>query len=315
MAHLLFRARPGAHGELHGGLLGRPQQDPRQQQLFRYDLATARAMGILRAAVAVPPSWEATKQPWWNPALSACDQGQLGACVFFAGSRAREVLSLQAGHAYQRRSELWAYHEAQTKFAPTQVGQDTGGYGAWYETTCAGRGAAFEADLPGYPGSGWPYQDTTAALAVNPPAATFGPALFNRNIVAVQATTDQGTLKGLLAAGHCVMIGMTVCASLESGAQGTGNVPIPPAGDQVMGGHENLRIGYVDGTTYPDGTALPAGAGGYWVQLNSWGSGPADWFSPNNLLYLPYTFDTTQAPDKSGPLLMDATCFALAPTS
>lgn len=308
---------PGVHhlfGGRHGGLRGRPEQDPFRFHLLRTDLDIARSIGIIRESpTALPPSWEAQKQPWWSPLLSACDQGQLGACVSFAGSRAREVLSLQAGHGYLRRSELWAYHEMQTKFEPAQIGQDTGAYGAWYEVILAGRGAAFEADLAGYPGSGYAYADNTTVLAANPPSATFGPALFNRNVVAVQADTTEATMKALLAAGHCVMVGYMVTDAFEAGAQGTGNVPV--GGSQVLGGHENLRIGYVDGTAYPDGTPLPADAGGYWVQLNSWGSGPADWFSPENLLYLPYSFDAMPAPDGSGPMLMDAVCFALAPTT
>ena len=298
------------------GLLGRPSQDPSRSHLFRTDFATARALGLVKLATAVGTSWVATQQPWWDPQLSACDQGNLGSCVSFAGSRKRETLRLQAGHSYLRLSELWMYHEIQTKFFPTQIGQDTGAYGAQEEVIVAGRGAAFSADLPGYPGSGYPYSDTLTALAANPPAAAFGPALFNKNIVPVSvANLSVAEMKALIAAGHLPMIGMVVCQSLENMAQGTGNVPLPQGpSDSVAGGHENLRIGFVDGTTYPNGAPLPAGAGGYWVQLNSWGSGPADWFSPNNLLYLPYTYDAAPAPDGSGPMLMDATDYAIAPT-
>lgn len=304
--HHLFSGR-------YGGLIDRPEKDAHGAHLLRTELDVAESIGLVTVASAAGTGWNATVQPWWNAGLEGCDQGQLGACVSFAGSRAREVLSLQAGHPWLRRSELWAYHEMQRKFLPTQVGQDTGAYGAWYETIVAGRGTAYEADLTGYPKSGYPYADNTAALAAAPPSTTYGPALFNTNIVAVAANTSLPTMKALLAAGHCVLVGYVVCASLEAVAQGTGNVPVPVGPDPVLGGHENLRIGFQDSDTYPNGVPLPRFAGGqngYWIHLNSWVG-----FSPRNLLYVPYAFDSAPSPNGSGPMLMDAVCFALAKTA
>lgn len=313
MAHKLFDAHPqGKHGPLHGGLLGRNPKDPLQNAVSKTDLQTARLMGIIRPLqVALPASVDFGNEKWWDETMYADDQGQLGSCVSFAADHMRCFLSLQDGHPRQPHSQLWIYWLMRQRFvAPTDPNwqtDDTGAYGSWAETIIEGRGFAREQD--------WQYD--VAKFSNPPPAASYGPALWYKNVVPVTVPVDVATWKNLLAAGHGFMIGYAVCQSLYQ-AQGNGNVPIPPAGDKFLGGHENFVMGYQDGTTYPGGTPLPAGAGGYFIFLNQWGSGSADWFSPQNRLYVPYTFLAAPVPPTqnwSGPCVADATCLALAPTA
>jgi hypothetical protein len=317
MANKLFDGKPGSHGPLHGGLLGKNPTDPFQNAASKTDLATARLIGLIKAPPpTLPASVDFGTMPWWVASMYADDQGQLGSCVSFASDHMRGFLSLQAGHGRQPHSQLWIYYNMRQRFEgispavngsnydPTWQTDDTGAYGSWAEAIIEGRGFAMESD--------WPYDITKFSVA--PPAKSYGPALSYRNVVPVTVPLDVPTMKSLLAAGHGFMVGFTVCQSFYQ-AQGNGDVPIPPAGDKVLGGHENFVMGYADGTKYPDGTALPAGAGGYLIFLNQWGSGPGSWFSPQNRLYVPYSFVTAPAPDGSGPMVMDATCLALAPTA
>jgi len=314
MGHKLFDGKPGSHGPLHGGLLGKNPTDPLQNAMSKTDLATARLMGLIKVPPPkLPASVDFGKESWWDASMYADDQGQLGACVSFAADHMRGFLSLQAGHGRQPHSQLWIYWQMRQRFEGIQgqpnydanwQADDTGAYGSWAQAIIEGRGFAL--------GSDWPY--VVGNLAVAPPAKSYGPALAYRNTVPVTVTVDVNTWKTLLAAGHAFMTGYTVCQSFYNG-QNTGDVPIPPAGDKVLGGHENFVMGYADGTTYPDGTALPAGAGGYFIFLNQWGSGPGSWFSPQNRLYVPYSFLAAPAPDGSGPMVMDATCLVLAPTA
>jgi len=55
---------------------------------------------------AAPAAVDFSTAPWWNSALEQDDQQTLGACVSFSGDHFRRVLSLQAGHADQKHSQL-----------------------------------------------------------------------------------------------------------------------------------------------------------------------------------------------------------------
>ncbi|HEX2712190.1 MAG TPA: hypothetical protein VHM88_08210, partial [Candidatus Acidoferrales bacterium] len=254
----------------------------------------------------------------WDATMYTDDQQTLGACVSFAGDHMRCFLSLQDGHPRQPHSQLWIYWQMRERFEGRPEERfydanwrtdDTGAFGSWAEAIMEGRGFARKDD--------WPYDVTK--LSVPPPAASYGPALWYKNVVPVTVPIDVAAWKNLLAAGHAFMTGYAVCQSFYQ-AQGSGNVPIPPAGDTIQGGHENFVMGYQDGRTYPDGTPLPAGAGGYFIFLNQWGSGPTSWFSPQNRLYVPYSFLAAPAPNpppNSGwtTCVSDATCVALAPSA
>ncbi len=66
-------------------------------------------------------------------------------------------------------------------------------------------------------------------------------------------------MKGCLASGYPFVFGFTVYESFESDqvAQ-TGHVPMPQAGEQVVGGHAVLAVGYDDSNQW-------------FIVRNSWG--------------------------------------------
>jgi len=105
--HKLFDARPGLHGELHGGLIVDRTPSPSRRPTTAVGLRESVARKYLTLAAAPPPAAvDFSTAPWWNSALEQDDQQTLGACVSFSGDHFRRVLSLQVGHADQKHSQL-----------------------------------------------------------------------------------------------------------------------------------------------------------------------------------------------------------------
>src|SRR6266702_898905 len=83
-------------------------------------------------------------------------------------------------------------------------------------------------------------------------------------------------MKGCLAAGSPIVIGFTVYESFESSAVAqTGDAPMPGPGEQVLGGHAVLVVGYDDATSR-------------FRLRNSWGTG----WGKKGYFTLPYTYLT-----------------------
>jgi len=126
----------------------------------------------------------------------------------------------------------------------------------------------------------WPY-DADAfppnnKLTVKPSAAAYAEG---KQYVAVQYQRVPQTLaqmKACLAGGYPFVFGFTVYESFESQqvAQ-NGVVPMPHAGEQVLGGHAVLAVGYRD-------------AQQQFIVRNSWGTGWGD----KGYCYMPYQYLT-----------------------
>jgi len=85
----------------------------------------------------------------------------------------------------------------------------------------------------------------------------------------VDQTLEQ--MKGCLASGYPFVVGFSVYDSFESrNVAETGTVPMPTNGEQLLGGHAVLCIGYDDST-------------GRFLLRNSWGS---NWGSKGNFTML-----------------------------
>lgn len=94
----------------------------------------------------------------------------------------------------------------------------------------------------------WPY---TSALSARPPTKAYTDALSHKVINAsLVDNQDMNSLKGILAAGHPIVVGILVYSSMESQVTDTtGVVPIPSAAEiqgQPLGGHAIVLVGYDD---------------------------------------------------------------------
>ena len=109
------------------------------------------------------------------------------------------------------------------------------------------------------PESEWPYD--IARFADKPSARCYQDALKDRAVQYQRVVQSISQMKGCLASGYPFVFGFTVYDSFETPhvAQ-TGTVPMPAAGEQVLGGHCVAAVGYDDGHQR-------------FLVRNSWGNG------------------------------------------
>src|SRR4029077_5015537 len=80
-----------------------------------------------------------------------------------------------------------------------------------------------------------------------PPAKAYKDALHDRAVSYSRLTQSLSQLKGCLASGYPFVFGFTVYDSFESAPVAhSGVVPMPAAGESVLGGHAVLAVGYDD---------------------------------------------------------------------
>ena len=132
------------------------------------------------------------------------------------------------------------------------------------------------------PESSWPYVISKFAMA--PTSRCYIDASKNRASRASFAVPcDAVGMKQVLDAGHPFVVGISIFESFESATvASTGVVPMPVAGEQCLGGHAVLCVGY---------DVVRA----CWTMRNSWGSQWGD----NGYFYLPFAYllDATLASD------------------
>jgi len=193
------------------------------------------------------------------------DQGQLGSCTANAiASGLREYLELKDNDTYVALSRLYLYwHERDLEGT---VDSDSGAEIRDGMKVLNTLGVCPEVDFP-YDIS--TYQNTPSAQS-EADAGQYKIAEYSR-------VTDITALKTSLSLSSPVVIGFNVYSSFESDdvAQ-TGIVPLPQDGEQLLGGHAVLAVGYDDSTSYV-------------ICRNSWG---ADW-GDKGCFYLPYSFWST----------------------
>ncbi len=95
------------------------------------------------------------------------------------------------------------------------------------------------------PESEWPY--IISQFAVKPPQKCYQDALAHKATLYQRITPTLSQMKGCLASGYPFVFGFVVYESFESDkvAQ-TGIVPMPQYGEQILGGHACLCVGYDD---------------------------------------------------------------------
>jgi C1A family cysteine protease len=122
----------------------------------------------------------------------------------------------------------------------------------------------------------WPY--TVSEFRSKPPAAAFSAARAHQAVEYQRLTQTSDQLRGCLASGFPFVFGFTVYESFESETVArTGRVPMPTAGEAVLGGHAVMAVGYDDRRAS-------------FIVRNSWGDG----WGMKGYFTMPYAYVTDQ---------------------
>jgi C1A family cysteine protease len=178
------------------------------------------------------------------------DQGQLGSCTGNAIAGAvqfeREKQKLTPDFVPSR---LFIYYCE--RVIEGTVATDSGAQIRDGIKVVANQGVPAETD--------WPYN--IAQFAQKPPPQAYNDALADRAVNYSRLTQSLAPMKGCLASGYPFVFGFTVYDSFESTAVAqTGVVPMPAAGEKVLGGHAVMAVGYDDSQQR-------------FIVRNSWGAG------------------------------------------
>lgn len=200
------------------------------------------------------------------------DQGQLGSCTGNAYAGAVEYDDILNEGSLGTPSRLAIYYGERLREGT--VASDSGAYGhdAFKDGRKYGVG----------PESLWPYDISN--FTVEPPVAYLDSRAAHKVPQYRHPSQSEASLKRVLSNRQTVAFGFTVYESFESSqTASTGIVPMPARGEQVLGGHEVLLVGYLK--DYPD----------HGLVRNSWGTswGLGGYF----LMPWPYLVDPQLASD------------------
>jgi C1A family cysteine protease len=191
------------------------------------------------------------------------DQGQLGSCTANAIAGAIEFdQMLQKLPKVFVPSRLFIYYNE--RVIEGTVGTDSGAQIRDGIKTVAHQGACPEDE--------WQYDITK--YADQPPVGCYQDAALDRVVTYQKLVPSLTQMKGCLASGYPFVFGFTVYASFDSPevAQ-TGQAPMPALGEQVLGGHAVMAVGYDD-------------AQQRFIVRNSWGTG----WGMQGYFTLPYAY-------------------------
>jgi len=175
------------------------------------------------------------------------DQGQLGSCTANAIAGAMGFDQIKQALPVVPVSRLFIY--ANERIAEgTPLTDDSGAQ--------IRDGIKSVAKLGVCPETEWPY--VVDQFSVKPPEQCYLAAKKDRAVVYQRVTQTLNQLKACLASGWPFVFGFTVYESFESQAVAdTGIVPMPLRGEQIVGGHAVVAVGYT--------------ADGHFIVRNSWG--------------------------------------------
>jgi C1A family cysteine protease len=177
------------------------------------------------------------------------DQGQLGSCTSFGIAGAVMFDRAKQGLPTFTPSHLFVYYGE--RVIEHSVASDAGAEIRDGMTVINKSGVCPEAD--------WPYD--VSKFAHKPPTRAYADAKQHKAISYQRVAQDEAQMKGCLASGYPIVVGISVYASFESAAVAkSGAVPMPKRGEQLLGGHCVLLVGYDD-------------AADTWLLRNSWGPG------------------------------------------
>lgn len=202
------------------------------------------------------------------------DQGNIGSCTAHgAGAAYSFDLALQAVQKNFTPSRLFVYYTTRT--IEGTVASDSGATITDAVKSLNKFGCPPETD--------WPY--VTSKYTTKPPTKAYADGLLREAVKYAVVAQTATAMKACLTAGTPIVVGFTVYESFESDAVAqTGDVPMPGAREQVLGGHCVLVVGY----TVRNGKPV-------WICRNSWGTGWGD----KGYFYMPeaYLLDSNLADD------------------
>src|SRR5215471_16217728 len=186
------------------------------------------------------------------------DQGQLGSCTANSIGNAHRFGQMKQGLANQfMPSRLFIYYNE--RVMEGTVNADSGAMIRDGIKSLAKQGAC--------PEKQWPY--TITKFASKPTQSCYKEAEKHQAVSYQRLVQTLSQLKGCLASGYPFVFGFTVYESFESQEVAkTGVVPMPAAGEKVLGGHAVVAVGYDD-------------ASQRFISRNSWGAawGMAGYFT------------------------------------
>jgi len=219
----------------------------------------------IRTLQTLPPSVDLTAK---CPAVY--DQGQIGSCTANAIGAALEFDRMKQGLPDFMPSRLFIYYNERAM--EHTIGSDSGA-----QIRDGVKSVGKQGDCPE---TEWPYDPSPAQdnklLTKRPTPQCYKDAKKYTAVQYQRIDQSLAQMKGCLAAGSPIIIGFTVYESFESSAVAqTGDAPMPGPGEQVLGGHAVLVVGYDDATSR-------------FRLRNSWGTG----WGKKGYFTLPYTYLT-----------------------
>ncbi|MCP8310751.1 MAG: hypothetical protein L6N95_04130 [Candidatus Methylarchaceae archaeon HK01B] len=206
------------------------------------------------------------------------DQGQLGSCTAHAGIGLVEYYERRAFGRHIDASRLFLYKVTRNLL------HWTGDTGAFLRTTM---GAMVLFGVP--PEEYWPY--TIADFDEEPSAFCYAFAQAYQPIKylrldppAIQKDILLARIKTNLAAGLPSMFGFTVYQCISQ-ASAEGKIPYPCPGEDILGGHAVIAVGYDNEMKIKNTTCEKETTGALLIR-NSWGAGWGD----NGYGWLPYEY-------------------------
>jgi len=208
------------------------------------------------------------------------DQGQLGSCTGNGIARTYQMVLVKqlmakgysaatALAAAMMPSRLFIYHGE--RVMEGTVNQDSGGQIRDGMKFVAASGVCPEVGGSS-PSVCWPYN--ISKFTVRPPNACFAEALNHEFLTYLRVNQTLAEIQGCLALGFPVIIGFTVFSSFESATVAkTGIMPMPKAGEQNLGGHCVVVVGYDNSVKR-------------FIVCNSWGTG----WGMKGYFTMPYDF-------------------------
>jgi C1A family cysteine protease len=188
------------------------------------------------------------------------DQGSLGSCTANAIGSAYQMTAMEQARVNIRPSRLFIYYN-ERKMENT-IAEDCG--------ACISDGVLSTHNTGVVDEREWPYE--VSKFAVEPPQECYEHAKHHTTNQFKSITQSLPQLKTCLIEGHPIVLGISLYKSFESvGANGL--VAMPKRGDDFLGGHAVLCVGYDDNKHH-------------FIMRNSWG----DSWGDKGYFYLPYEY-------------------------